>query len=167
MSSSEADDAWYKREWEPHTDGSSVLITPADRDGERATARVLEGAWRCSIMPFAMLCPVDFYAVRDARVCAVLELRRRTHAFGRFPTVYLSVRKWLALQMCAAGLAVPALFVVRFVDCLCFVNLTTLDTPIRTSIGGHARIVHKQSDIEPVFHIPLGSFVEIKQKVKS
>jgi hypothetical protein len=83
----------------------------------------------------------------------VLELKSRTHASDRYPTVFLNVRKWLALNLAAVGLGVPALFVVRFTDDVRWVRIGAVAGAVR--IAGCRSIVKATSDIEPVIQVPV------------
>jgi hypothetical protein len=99
---------------------------------------------------------VDCYATKHGRLVGVLEIKRRTHALGTHPTVYLNLRKWLALVLSATGLGVPALYVIGWADALGWVSVTDIDARC-IRIGGWAN-PRTRADIEPVIEIPVSSF---------
>src|SRR5262245_190462 len=91
-------------------------VTDDDENNERLIACMVERAFGCDVCKYPRFSPIDWYAARDGRLVAVLELKARTHATTTYPTVFLSVRKWLALGLAELGLDVPAFYVVQFTD---------------------------------------------------
>ena len=89
------------------------------------------------------------------------ELKTRSHSSSQYRTVFLNVRKWLALLMAENGLGVPSVFVVRFTDCVKWIKIADIDgTKIR--IGGCKQIVKSRNDIEPVIEVPVRSMLPLK-----
>ena len=76
----------------------------------------------------------------------------RLHAVDRYPTVFLNVRKWMALNLASVGLGVPSVFVVRFTDALCWCSVGLSMGAVR--IDGR-RDRRKPSDIEPLIEVPV------------
>lgn len=146
--------AYYSREAEPVGDGTLAFATKLDRRNEDRAARLLEAQWNCELHPFGALSPIDWYATRHGRIVAVAELKTRTHSSDRYPTVFLNVRKWLALSLAEAGLGVPALFAVSFTDGVRYVRNAEVDAS-QVRIGGCSRVVKSSSDVEPVIEVPL------------
>jgi hypothetical protein len=153
-----AGDPYFERERARHVDGTAIFVTPDDAAVQAEVAQTLGRRWRCDFRPFGLLAPVDWYAVRDERVVAVAEFKRRSTSRTHYPTVFLSVRKWLALQLAGIGLGVPALFVVQFVDQLCYTPVPLRGT---VSIAGGIRRVRARNDVEPVIEIPSGDFLPV------
>lgn len=125
-----------------------------DKANERQVALEIERAWQCDVKPFGPLCPIDFYALRGGLMVGLLELKSRTHTSTQFETVFLNLRKWLAMRMGEVGFAVPSVFVVRFTDGTFFISLNEVPTD-RIIIGGTKKIVKANSDIEPVIEVPV------------
>ena len=146
--------SYYTRENVVHLDGTNVFQTGEDRDNERAVADIIEKAWSCELRPFGALSPIDWFAVRYGRLVGLVELKSRPHEANRYPTVFLNVRKWLALQLAEAGLGVPSLFVVKFTDATMWIPLRDIDAS-QLTIGGCARKVKSNSDVEPVIEVPI------------
>lgn len=83
---------------------------------EKDTAQRIEAAYHCSMVYLGKFSAVDWVAVRDGRPVAVLELKCRSHAYGTYPDVYLSMRKHIALSLAGIGHGVQSIYVVRFTD---------------------------------------------------
>jgi hypothetical protein len=148
---------YYERSNVVHIDGSHIFRTQEDRDIEREVASQIEAAWRCQMHEFGALSPVDWYAVRMNRMIGVAELKARSHPFGSYPTVFLNVRKWLALSLASLGMGVPAVFVVKFSDSVYWIALAQID-PRQFRIAGCSRLVKAKNDIEPVIEVPISQF---------
>jgi hypothetical protein len=143
---------YYERLSAEHLDGTPIFTSAADVASEGDVAVLMERAWSCDLHRFGLLCPVDWYATRAGRLVGVLELKTRTHAAATFPTVFLNVRKWLALSMAAWGLGVPALFVVRFTDGVRWCRVQDVNARVHR-VAGCARRVKSASDVEPVIEV--------------
>jgi hypothetical protein len=139
------------------SDGTPTFASERDRESERTVAAALEVAWSCEVQPFGALSPIDWFATRHGRVVSVLELKTRTHESGKFATVFLNVRKWLALLLASAGLGVPALFVVRWTDCIGWMRLQDI-SGAALRVAGCAKRVKAVSDIEPILEISVADF---------
>ena len=137
-----------------NADGTPLFASDYDQANESAVSRAVEVAWKCELHHFGRLCPLDFYATRHGRLVGVLELKSRAHASGKYPTVFLNVRKWIALMLAQTGLGAPAIFVVKFLDCVRFIPVAQVDAS-RVRIGGTARIVKSHTDVEPVIEVPI------------
>lgn len=148
------DMTYYDRVATTHVDGSPVFRTKEDEASEEHVARILAQAWGCDVLSFGALSAVDWYCVKAGRVAGVLELKTRSHELGRYPTVFLNVRKWLALTLAATGLGVPAIFVVRFRDGIRWIRVADIDaTQVR--MGGLRHQVKSRNDQEPVIEVPI------------
>ena len=134
-----------------HFDGT--FHRPEDTQIESEVAHRLGLVWKCELHTFGPLSPIDWYATRKGFMTGVLELKARTHTYGTYQTIYLSVRKWLCLYMASVGLNVPAIFVVKFTDRIAWVPLTDVD-PRRMIIGGRG-VVRVRNDIEPLIEVPI------------
>ncbi len=144
--------SYYDRTATTHIDGSPVFKTPEDEAGEIEVAKILQDAWKCKLKTFGKLSAVDWFAERDGRLIGIVELKSRTHAADKYPTVFLNVRKWLALLLSAVGLGVPAVFVVRFTDSVRYIPVAEI-SPAGIKIGGCRTQVKATSDVEPVIEV--------------
>jgi hypothetical protein len=154
--------SYYERTSTEHVDGTPLFATRSDQTHERRVAHAIERAWKCVLHDFGALCPLDWYATRAERLVGVLELKSRTHATDRYPTVFLNVRKWLALLLANTGLGVPAIFVVRFTDEIRWVNVSL--TMGVTDIAGCRTVVKSHTDIEPVIGVPVAAMRALERR---
>jgi len=132
-----------------------AFSTADDIAKQAAVRRACERVWHCTMRPFGSYAPIDYYAERDNTLVAVVEIKCRDHPMGKHDTVWLNVRKWLALSLASVGLGVAPIYVVGFTDALCWVDVRTIDAS-RVQIAGCRRVVKSHSDIEPVIDIPIG-----------
>ena len=151
---------YYERETHANSDGSPLFCADIDKDNETEIKSLLEEKWNCTIKPFGKLCPVDFYALRDNRICAVIELKTRSHKHNKYNDVFLNLRKWFCLMLSENRLGCPALFVVKFIDKIGYVRVGQIDVK-NISLGGCSRVVKSNTDIEPVINVPIANFVWI------
>ena len=147
---------YYTRQATTFVDGSPIFKTEQDERNERTTAQEIETAWQCSLHSFGQLAPIDWYAVRDGRLVGLLELKTRQHPRDKYRTVFLNIRKWLALTLTSIGVGVPSVYVVRFTDSLCWIRVSQVD-PRNMRIGGCLGIVKSRNDVEPVIEVPVNT----------
>jgi hypothetical protein len=152
---------YYQRTPSLNSDGSPLFAGDYDKASEREICAAVEAAWQCEVRPFGPLCAVDFYALRHGRMVGVLEAKTRSHQSDRYATVFLNVRKWLALSLYQNGLGVPAVYVVRFTDEIRFVRVCQIDAS-RWVMGGTKGVVKSHTDVEPLIEVPISSMTILK-----
>lgn len=143
-----------------YLDGTTMFQTEADRAAEKEVAAEIERRWNCKLHHFGAFAPIDWYATRFSRLVGLLELKNRSHASNTHATVWLNLRKWLALQLGTVGTGVPSLFVVKFMDGVRWIPIRKVDAGI-IRIAGCKRIVKADNDIEPVIDVPVDSMREL------
>lgn len=156
-------DEYYNRKQSTNLDGSPIFQTPEDRAAEEQIAAKIGAAWDCQVRHFAPLCPIDWYAIRENRVVGVMEFKRRSHSVKKYPTVFLGVRKWLALQLCAMGLGTTGRFIVQWTDDTRFIDLTGIDASRFVMSEKWRPTASAQADaaIEPVIEIEISAMQPI------
>jgi len=136
--------------------------TEEDRTRARQVAAVLADRWHCELCEFGDLATIDWYARRDRRLVALLELKCRVNRTSdRFPTTMLSLRKWMALTFAALALGVPPFFVVRFTDGIFFIDIRTLDTTNHCVTGRRDRSAVTRFDVEPAIEFPVAAMTRV------
>jgi hypothetical protein len=143
-----------------HVDGTTIFKTDEDDEVERQVAVVLAEAWKCEVKSFGRIAVIDWWFGRDGRLVGIGELKSRSHASTKYPTVFLNVRKWLALTLGSIGLGVPAMFVVQFTDGLRFINVAKIDAT-RNMIGG-CKEIKKARDVEPMIEVDVAKMNVLK-----
>lgn len=136
-------------------------ITDEDIQGENEVAKELERVSGWKVHSFGKFNPVDFYAEKDGRVIAVLELKRRNITSTQHNTIFLSVRKMLALQMAGIGLGVKPLFVVKFIDGLFILQVNGF-IPTQPIIAGRTDRGYVM-DQEPIYKVPIRLMNRVSQ----
>jgi hypothetical protein len=145
---------YYDRSGSAHDDGTRVFQTQEDRTEQSEVARVLSDAWDCKIHSFGELAPIDWYAVRHGRLIGLCELKRRHHDVEKYETVFLNLRKWLALICAESGVGVRSVFVVKWNNATRWILASEIDASM-IRIGGCSKIVKSVNDIEPCVLIPV------------
>jgi hypothetical protein len=151
---------YYDRTSLTYLDGTKIFKSEDDEKSEFEVAALLEKFWSCQMHSFGKLALIDWYAERAGRVIGVVELKTRSHAHDHYPTVFLNVRKWLALMMASIGLGVPGIFVVRFTDKVMWISIANIESD-GVSIRGCKKIVKSRNDIEPVFDVPIAQMSDL------
>lgn len=153
--------SYYERATKRHTDGSPVWDTEEDARNESEAQKIIEAKWQCELHRFGQMAALDWFATRHGRMMALIELKSRTHASDHYPTVFLNVRKWLALMLGEAGLGCTGLFLVKFTDGLFWIPVAQVDGT-KHKVGGLKLIKKAVSDIEPVIEVPVASMKRIE-----
>lgn len=156
----EAESSFYDRKEATHLDGTPIFRNADDEKNEQTIADLLSTAWKCNVTSFGILSPIDWFAERDGRVIGLLELKSRTHDTAKHETVFLNVRKWLALSLGAIGMNVPSIYVVRFTDAVRWIEIASVDAR-NVKMGGCAKFWNSRSNIEPIIHVPVADMHEV------
>lgn len=143
-----------------HLDGTRIFQTAEDLRGQSEVADAISAAWNCELHSFGALAPIDWYALRYGRMVGVLELKGRDYGFDQYPTIFISVRKWLALTLAATALGTPAIFVAKFSDGIWWVPLADIDTSHITITGWSKP--RARNDTEPLIRIPTSQLRPLK-----
>jgi hypothetical protein len=152
---------YYDRKATTYLDGTPVFKNKDDEAAQREVALLIEQTnLCCKVNSFGELSPIDWYCNRGGRIIGVLEFKARTHATTTYPTVFLNVRKWLALTLAAVGMGVPAYFFVKFIDKVLWVNIADVDASI-VKMGGCSTRVKSRNDREPVIEVPIETMQEL------
>lgn len=135
-------------------DGLPLYQCKEDEAKEQAVAKRIEAKWHIEAKPFGWLCPVDYYFLKNQQMVAVAEIKVRTHASTKYDTVFLNLRKWLALVMAQAGMGVPAIYFVQFTDRIKWIVISNVQN-MKIEYRGCLQVVKTHTDVEPVFLVPI------------
>lgn len=138
-----------------------MFCTGRDLENQNEIAGKLGAAWKCRLVSFGYSADIDYYAERDGKVVAVVEIKRRNNPCSLYPTVYLSMRKWLALQMASVGFGVSGIFAVGFNDCIRYAQIRDVD-PRKMIIAGRGD-VRASNDIEPMIEVPIEAMKKLPE----
>lgn len=156
---------YYSREGDPlEYDEFPSFTLPADIENQTEVANLLGGYWHCTPRHFGRWAPIDWYLERDGKVKALAELKCRTHPSTEHATVWINVRKWLALMMASQGMGVPSFFIAKFTDTILWIRVAEIDAR-NFIIGGCRKAVKTETDRrEPLIDIPIKDMQVLKQK---
>lgn len=162
---------YYERPAITQIDGTRVFKSEEDERNEQKAAAILSaffskrGGGECQFRSFGKLSPVDWWVERSDRIVGFAELKCRSHASTTHPTVFLNVRKWLAMKMAAAGFGVPAVFVVRFTDGLFYIPIDEVDVTRHKWRGcSKERDMRSKNDREPLIEVPVSDMYRVDQE---
>ena len=132
-----------------------MFQTPDDRKAQREIADALEKAWGCKVADFGgHASEIDYYAHRGGNVLAVIEIKSRKHESDKYPTLYLSMRKWLALLMASIGMGAHPFFVAGYSDnVIRYINAYDADARNIKILGRTDR--GAANDQEPIIEVPI------------
>lgn len=160
------------------TSGGPAFATDDDGRNEAAAKEAIEAAMKVELVRYGgRFNPIDWYATRDGRIVAYLELKTRSHSASTFPTVFLNLRKWNTLLTTWLYTSVPSYFFVAFrrdgdaaggpslasgVDVRC-IDVAAIDARC-IEVGGCNRRVKSRTDREPVIHVPVSDMKVINRR---
>ena len=140
------------------TEGGQSLNYRASADdlaNENAIKQDLERAWRCTLHHLPHLYHVDFYAERDDKLLAWVEVKQRSCTSTKYPTVFLNRDKKYKHLIAHAHTAL-AFFVVRWADGVTrYMNVFDVRQEWLGVGGEHNRWGDGGHDLESVFEIPI------------
>lgn len=131
-----------------------VYQTPADQRAERETAAQLRAAWGWELSRFPALSEADWLAHKAGRIVAVVELKTRTHLYGRYDTYLLSAHKWVDVRALAHVWRVEPVLVIRFGNGELFWADLDVAKVVAVQLGGR-RDRGDPQDVEPCVHLPI------------
>lgn len=146
--------SYYDREFKPDANGLIRASNDRDHQYERLAAKQLSKAWRCELGSFGTYAPLDWYFIRDGKLVGLGEVKARDHRHDKYPTVFLNLRKWLALLLGSLGMGVPAIYAIQFTDQLRWIDVSKVDAR-QCRMGGCKKFVKSVTDQEPVIEIPV------------
>jgi len=127
--------------------------TETDRKNERVVADKIEKAWNCTAKKNIGEFPRTDYALLDkaGRACAVMEVKCRSHARARYPTIFISKAKVDSLEALAEKWGVTGFLVFQMKDGLFYLKTGDDLKPNYTEMGGRTDRGDRQ-DIEMMNH---------------
>jgi hypothetical protein len=144
--------------------GAKRFAQPEDDANEQLVAAVLSREWHCEFHKYkGEYQRIDWWIEQNEDFVMLAELKSRAHDFDTYPTVFLNVRKWLALTLASLGLGVPAIYAVKFLDRIAWMPLTSIDAE-HNRVGGCKRIVKSSNDREPMIEIPLDDWRTLRDE---
>ena len=132
-----------------------------DLDNEKSLKEFLEAKWLCTLHELPHLYHVDFYAERDNKLVAWVEVKQRSTNSDQYPTVFLNRDKKYKYLL-GLSFAEPALFVVRWADGVTkFIDVAKVRDEWLSYGGENNRWGPGENDYEAVYEIPIHEMEEV------
>jgi hypothetical protein len=128
----------------------------------------IEHVWKCALHKLPAFYQVDFVATSnedDSFIIGWLEVKCRSHALAKYPTVLLAASKWLKLVELARDTGLPSFFVAAFTDAVLYLDVgKAIEAKglFRYRWGGRTVNKRDDQDVEPVVHIPIALMTRIE-----
>jgi hypothetical protein len=132
-----------------------------DHDIEQEkVARVLEGAWNCTLHPVDDdYAPLNFYVTRgiDPTVVAWLKIKcRNASSFDFGATMLCNIKKYEAMLDRQSQTGLPVLFVVGFEDCIHWIDILAVDAS-SPQLGGRRPRPGVDTDMGLMVYVPISA----------
>ena len=136
--------------------------TQSDLDNELTLKKLLEDKWHCTLNELPHLYHVDFYAERDDKLVAWIEVKQRSINSYQYSTVFLNKDKKYR-YLVGLSFSEPAFFVVRWADGVTkFIDVSKVRDEWLSYGGENNRWESGANDYEPVYKIPIEEMDEVE-----
>lgn len=139
------------------TDMRPMYESREDLANEHQVAKFLSNKWKCKFNKLPISYHVDWIVIRDAPQ-AIVELKCRKNDSRKYPTLLLSLNKWMRGKELSKELGIPFIVVVKWDNGIFF--HTGGSAKVEYGFGGRTDREDSQ-DVEPVVLIPVSAFKEI------
>tara|TARA_R110000803_G_scaffold210718_2_gene283407 strand:- start:28969 stop:29412 length:444 start_codon:yes stop_codon:yes gene_type:complete len=131
--------------------------TRGDRKAQTAAGDACRAAWGWAGGEYAnKWSPIDYYFTDGIPLVCVGEFKRRNNPHRQYKTVFLSVRKYEALERARVAAGVDARYVVGYDDGIWWVDSFNVDAS-NPQILGRTDRANAPNDQEPVIEVPVAS----------
>jgi hypothetical protein len=162
----EGQEEFYDRKATRHDDGTVMFTNDGDRANERVVAELIEKAWGCKTYRFPDLFHLDFYAEKNRKMVAVIEIKCRAMPSdgSKYRDVYLSLQKWLHLTEVSSAFLCSGIFVVKFEDDVVkYIRVDEVDPRYHIMSGTvRQREIDSPSKWEPMILVPIKDMREVR-----
>lgn len=131
-----------------------------DRVNEIEVATELAVLWRCEAHKMPAFYQVDWALANSGTIRAWVEIKCRKVKRTQYPTLMLSLHKWLHGLKLQSDTGIPFILVVRWDEGIFYMRANSLMKP-EIRISGRVDRGDPQ-DMEPCVHIPIDQFTPIK-----
>lgn len=143
-----------------------TYATEDDKRREAEIAARCASAWDCKMVAFPFFFPCDYWAERRGKMTAIIEMKCHNRPVDERPNVGLNLSKWFRMRLLtegfgAAGLNIPALYVVRFLDdTILYGDLARVDPNGPPEITGFGN-PENHRDIQPCVWLKISDLVAV------
>jgi hypothetical protein len=136
-----------------------IYETEQDLSREKFIGENLASFWNVNLHKLPRAYYVDWMVTKENKVKGFAELKCRSHNKGQFPSLILSMHKWIHGKQMAAEVDGSFIVVVQWKDGLFYHKQGWCK--VDYALGGRKDRGDSQ-DMEPVVHIPVNYFKTIK-----
>tara|TARA_Y100000289_G_C3862108_1_gene119062 strand:+ start:68 stop:517 length:450 start_codon:yes stop_codon:yes gene_type:complete len=138
---------------------SKVYENQQDKKNEEKLAELLAKKFKCEMLPEPKFSYFDYVAHRNKRPVAMIEMRKRSHEYSKYPTIMMPLQKLTAYHAVKGIMNLPCYFVVQWKDYVGYADFDDfiIEADYRISEISHNRRGDLRQEI--VSHLP-------KEKVK-
>lgn len=134
-----------------------------DLKNESSAQQLIEKICKYKLHKLPISYHADFAAFRDNKLKAFVEYKKRNCNSTTYPSIMLSYLKLAAIHnLCAPITGVKGYFFVELNDGLFWCELSKDIPNSYVEWGGRTANTRDSADIEPVIHIPMKNFKELK-----
>jgi len=126
-----------------------------DRVNETNVVSIIAPKWKCEAKKLPTSYFIDWVLMRDGKAAAFMEVKCRKNLKSKYPTLMLSLAKWMHGQQFAQAANVPFFVAVEWEDGIFWHKAG--DVPVTIGFGGRVDRGDDQ-DMEPVVFIPVAAF---------
>lgn len=112
---------------DPARSAGRMRQLPTDARNEAHIAAMVERRFSWSLYRYAPADPIDFYAVKDQRMAANIEIRCRSRSSRDSMWFSIATNKYHALFTAWLAFHVPSLYVVAFTDRVCWLDIARVE----------------------------------------
>jgi hypothetical protein len=131
-----------------------------DRMNESNVSDTLSSAWKCKFVKLPISYHVDWMLLRNNEIVAFAELKTRKVSSTQYPTLILSLNKWMKGLDLANTTGKPFIIIAKWTDGIFYF----FARPDGVTFGYGGRIDRNDSqDMEPVAFINTKNFIKVKE----
>lgn len=138
--------------------GRPMYESARDRENEAAVAAILAPRWKSEAQKLPMAYYIDWLMMRGGKPVACMEVKCRNNPRAQYPTLMLSLAKWMHGLQFSELMGIPFLVAVQWTDGIFWHKAGSF--PVSFGFGGRKDRGDSQ-DMEPVVFIPTDAFVPL------
>jgi hypothetical protein len=129
-----------------------------DLKNENDVSEQLSDLWDCTFHKLPISYHIDWMLMKNNKSVAFAELKTRKNSSKQYPTLLLSLAKWIYGNHLSKATSLPFLIIAKWTDGIFYVNSN--NAKVTFGIGGRTDRNDNQ-DIEPVVYIDINSFKKV------
>ena len=134
---------------------SKVYENEQDKKNEERLAKIVAEKFKCEMIPEPKFSYFDYIAHRNKRPVAMIEMRKRSHEYAKWPTIFMPLQKLTAYHAIKGITNLPSYFIGEYTDYVGWADFDDfiMEADFRISEISHKRRGNNLSQ-EIVCHLP-------------